>query len=248
VRVRVGAGAVVAVVESFLQNKWTSVLTLAYSIEDDKPGAVNNATKTMDDLIWSVKPKATHEQRKELIAKLPGLITRMNKWLDVIRWEDADRLQFFAELAECHASIVRAPLELSPDRQLELAVEAAQQDALRRIAQEQADEEAAARAEAELDEIELTVDSLERGMWVEFQQDDATVRKVKLAWVSPRRTLFIFSTGARQEAFSMPADKLADALRTGRASLIGLEGVVGRALSEAVGQAAVNDPHATAAA
>ena len=85
-------------------------------------------------------------------------------------------------------------------------------------------------------------------MWVEFREDDDTVRKVKLAWVSPRRTLFIFSTGARQEAFSMPADKLTDALRDGKATLIGLEGVVGRALSEAVGQTAVNDPQHTAAA
>lgn len=247
VRVRVGAGEVVAVVQAFLQNKWTSVMTLAYTIEDDKPGAVNNATKTMDDLIWSVKPKATHEQRKELISRLPGLIQRLNKWLDVIKWQDAERLQFFAELAECHASIVRAPIELSPDRQLELAVEAAQQDALRRIEQEKAAEEAAARAEAELDDVELTVDSLERGMWVEFQQEDGTQRKVKLAWVSPRRTLFIFSTGARQEAFSMPADKLVEALRDGKAILIGLEGVVTRALSEAIG-APANDPEHTAAA
>ncbi|TFW22669.1 DUF1631 family protein, partial [Massilia arenosa] len=247
VRVRVGTGEVVAVVETFLQNRWTSVMTLAYTIEDDKPGAVNNATRTMDDLIWSVKPKATHEQRKELISKLPGLIQRLNKWLDVIKWQDAERLQFFAELAECHASIVRAPIELSPDRQLELAVEAAQKDALRRIEQEKAAEEAVARAEAELDDVELTVDSLERGMWVEFQQEDGTQRKVKLAWVSPRRTLFIFSTGARQEAFSMPAGQLVDALRDGKATLIGLEGVVGRALSEAIG-APANDPEHTAAA
>jgi hypothetical protein len=37
---------------------------LRLQIEDDKPGAVGNATRAMDDLIWSVKPKATQEQRK----------------------------------------------------------------------------------------------------------------------------------------------------------------------------------------
>jgi hypothetical protein len=64
-----------------------------------------------DDLIWSVKPKATQEQRKALIGKLPRLLSTLNKWLDAIKWQDADRLQFFARLAECHASIVRAPAD-----------------------------------------------------------------------------------------------------------------------------------------
>ncbi|MGZ8318828.1 MAG: DUF1631 family protein [Telluria sp.] len=240
VSMRVGTGEVVAVVETFLENKWTSVLTVAYSVEDDKPGAVANATKTMDDLLWSVKPKVTHEQRKALIGTLPGLLATLNKWLDVIRWQDADRLQFFAELAECHASIVRAPLDLSPERQLEIAVEVAQQDAIRRIEKEDA---AAAREEqAASDEAVVQVDGLERGMWLEFIQADASVRKVKLAWVSPLRTLFIFSTGARQEAFSLSAEALAQSCREGKARVIQDSGVVARALAEAMEGGAVNDP------
>jgi len=237
VALRVGTGDVVAVVETFLENKWTSVLTVAYSVEDDKPGAVNNATRTMDDLIWSVKPKVTQEQRKELIAKLPGLLTTLNKWLDVIKWRDAARLQFFAELAECHASIVRAPIDLSPERQLEIAVEVAQQDAIRRIEKENA---VAEKEEAEVDEAVITVDGLERGMWLEFSQPDGSARQVKLAWVSPLRTLYIFSTGARQEAFSISTEKLAEAFRAQTVAVIRQEGVVARALSEAMG--AVNDP------
>jgi hypothetical protein len=239
VALRVGGGEVVAVVGAFLQNKWTEVLTLAYSVEDDKPGAVGNATRVMDDLIWSVKPKATQEQRKVLIGRLPGLLAALNKWLDVIKWQDAERLQFFASLAQCHASIVRAPLEVSPARQLELAVEAAQQDALRRIAQETA---AAQAAQAPRDPAAVEVDALERGMWLAFTQPDGGVRKLKLAWVSPLRSLFIFSGAARQDAFSMPADKLADAFRAGTASVVALEGVVGRVLTQAMQQAGANDP------
>ncbi|MDB5933968.1 MAG: hypothetical protein JWQ01_1312, partial [Massilia sp.] len=79
VALRIGTGDLVAVVETFLEQKWTSVLTIAYSVEQDKPGAVGSATRTMDDLIWSVKPKITQEQRKQLIAKLPGLLATLNK-------------------------------------------------------------------------------------------------------------------------------------------------------------------------
>jgi hypothetical protein len=239
VKLRIAGDNVVPIIGAFLENKWRDVLTLAYDVEDKKPGAVINATRAMDDLVWSVKPKATHEQRKALLARLPSLLTTINKWLDIIKWQDAARLQFFAALAECHASIVRAPIDLSPERQLELAVEAAQHDAMRLVAQERA---AAEQLELEADDpVTQTVEGLERGRWMAFNQPDGSVRRVKLAWVSPRRTLFIFSAGAREEAFSIAAELLADRVRDGSAAILALEGVVGRVLSEAMQQAAGND-------
>ena len=249
VALRIGSGELVAVVETFLANKWTSVLTIAYSVEPDKPGAVGSATRTMDDLIWSVKPKLTQEQRKQLIAKLPGLLATLNKWLDIIKWQDAERLQFFAELAECHASIVRAPIDLSPERQLEIALEVAQQDAQRRLDQEQAlaafqETEA---LQAETDPAVIEVDALERGMWLAFTAADASVRTVKLAWISPLRSLFIFSTGARKEAFSLSAENLVEAYRGNSVKLVRQDGVVARALAEAMGQA-VNESDLAGAA
>jgi hypothetical protein len=239
IKLRIAGDNVVPIIGAFLENKWRDVLTLAYDVEEKKPGAVNNATRAMDDLVWSVKPKATQEQRKALIARLPSLLTTINKWLDIIKWQDAERLKFFAALAECHASIVRAPIDLSPERQLELAVEAAQQDALRVIAHERA---AAEQLELEADDpITQTVEGLERGRWMAFTQPDGTARRVKLAWVSPRRTLFIFSAGAREEAFSIAADVLVARVRDGSATILALEGVVGRVLTEAMQLAAGND-------
>ena len=237
VALRVQAGDVIDVVSGFLEQRWTTVLTFAHTIEDARPGAVGNATRVMDDLIWSVKPKATQEQRKALIARLPRLLATLNKWLDAIKWQDAERLQFFARLAEYHAAIVRAPVEMSPERQLELAVEAAQQDALRRVDMENAAAEQAAARAAEVS----AVDGLERGMWLEFRSGEGT-RKVKLAWVSPLRTLFIFSGAGRREAFSLPADKLAAALGDGSARVLAIDGVVGQVLSDAMAEGAVNDP------
>jgi hypothetical protein len=236
VALRVKAGDVEQVVSGFLEQRWTTVMTFAYTIEEDKPGAVGNATRAMDELIWSVKPKATQEQRKALIGKLPRLLSTLNKWLDAIKWQDAERLQFFARLAECHASIVRAPIELSPERQLELAVEAAQQDALRRVELEQA----AAEREADRRRMISPVDGLERGMCFEFRGAEGA-RKVKLAWVSPLRTLFIFSGAGRREAFSLSAEKLATLLHEGRARVLAIDGVVGQVLSEAMQAGAVND-------
>ncbi len=238
VSLRLAGEQLVPAVAGFLERRWSAALALAYTIEDSRPGAIDNATRTMEDLIWSVKPKATQEQRKALIARLPALLASLNKWLDATRWQDAERLQFFAELAECHASIVRAPIELAPERQLELAVEAAQQDALRRVAQEQAQAEDEQGVDAGPEGDALA--GLERGMRLELL-DGESVRKVRLAWVSPLRTLYIFSGAGRQEAFSLPAARLADLLRAGAIRVVVAEGVVGRILGAAVGSEAVND-------
>jgi hypothetical protein len=244
VALRIGTGEVVAIVEAFLENKWVSVLTIAYSVEDEKPGAVNNATQTMDDLIWSVRPKITQDERKKLIAKLPTLLSTLNKWLDVIKWQDADRLQFFAELAECHASIVRAPIEMSPERQVEIAMEVAQKDAERRLQLQAKVESESEQAPPPDDDASIEVDSITRGMWLEFDQEDGSQRKVKLAWISPLKTLYIFSTSSRQEAFSISGEALAQQFRDGTVRLIRTEGVVAAALSVAMGGvAAVNDEH-----
>ena len=70
---------------------------------------------------------------------------------------------------------------------------------------------------------------------------DASVRKVKLAWVSPLRTLFIFSGAGRREAFSLSAEKLAAMLHAGAARVLAIDGVVGQVLSEAMAAGAVND-------
>lgn len=245
VALRIGTGEVVAIVEAFLENKWVSVLTIAYSVEEDRPGAVNNATQTMDDLIWSVRPKITQDDRRKLISKLPTLLSTLNKWLDVVKWQDADRLQFFAELAECHASIVRAPIEMSPERQVEIAMEVAQKDAERRMQLQALQPVAEVKAEEVPppdDDATIEVDSLARGMWLEFDQPDGSKRKVKLAWISPLKTLYIFSTTGRQEAFSITGDAMAQQFRDGTVRLIRTEGVVAAALSMAMGGvAAVND-------
>ncbi|MBR7781028.1 DUF1631 family protein [Undibacterium luofuense] len=240
VELRVGSGEIVAFVETFLENRWVKVLTLAYSVQDEKPQAVEDAIRTMDDLIWSVKPKITMPERQELLRRLPAILARLNKWLSLIKWDDADRVRFFAELAECHASIVRAPLELSPDRQLELAVEAAQRAAERRLekraeAERKTQEEQVAQQETSQDPYVQLVEQLERGIWLALQRDGLPEPvRVRLAWVSPMRSLYIFTTVQKDQTFSLSTQEVQQAFRSGQARLLEVEKIMDRALQEVV--------------
>ena len=234
VATRISTGEVAEFVETFLENRWVSVLTLGYSVQEEKPQVLQDAIKTMDDLIWSVKPKVNAGQRRELITKLPSLLTTLNKWLNVLKCNDDDRSRFFADLAECHASIVRAPLELSPHRQLEIALEAAQIAAQRRI------EKRANTAPKPIpDDFEHTVEKLQRGMWFEFTQADGPAKRVKLAWVSPLRSLYIFTTIHREEAFSLSAEVLAKTFREEGVRIVDVDGIIDRALFEVLDAAKV---------
>ncbi|HEX7645233.1 MAG TPA: DUF1631 family protein [Burkholderiaceae bacterium] len=233
---RIDTGDVVAFVESFLQNRWVKVLALAYSVQEAKPKAIESAVQTMDDLIWSVKPKATAEERKELVAKLPHVLAMLNKWFDIVKLDNAERLQFLSELAECHASIVRAPLDMTPERRIEIAVEAAKEAAERRLQkkEEQATQDEEKRLAAEYAESRL--EGLERGTWFEFdgvEDEDKTV--VQLKWISPMKSLFIFSPRSKSGSFSMPAEKLAMGLELGNIRTIQIDGLINRALTEALG-------------
>lgn len=236
VALRIGSGEVIAFVETFLENRWTKVLTLAYSVKDDKPQAVVDAIKTMDDLIWSVRPKLSLEQRQEMVKRLPAILVRLNKWLSLIQWEEADRLQFFAELAECHASIVRAPLDLSPERQLEMAVEVAQLAAERRL-EKRAQAEASLALEPQADNFTEIVSNLERGIWLQFVKKDATTHNVRLAWVSPMRSLYIFTSSQKEKSFSVSTEELEQSFREQRAHILVLDKVVDRALMAAMADA-----------
>lgn len=228
VALRVGTGEVVAFVETFLEDKWVAVLTLAYGIKEETPQAADHAIKTMDDLVWSVKPKITMDERKELLAKLPSMVAALNKWLDLIKWNDDARLKFFDDLAKCHASIVRAPLDLSPERQLQIAMAVAKQAAERREQRQ-----AKFKPEPPADSFDELVRRLELGTWVAFGTAEAS-RKLRLAWVSPMRNLYMFATPGRKEALSLSAEELAQALRENRAQLVLGAGLIGRALADAL--------------
>ena len=233
VALRVGTGEVAAFVETFLENRWVKVLTLAYSVKEDKPHAIADAIKTMDELIWSVKPKITLEQRQEMVNRLPVVLSRLNKWLSLIKWEDADRMQFFADLAECHASIVRAPLDLTPERQLEMAVEVAQKAAERRI-EKRALAEQGVVEEVVADDFVDIVANLERGVWLQFTKKDGSTHNVRLAWVSPMRSLYIFTSSQKEKSFSVSTEELEQNFRDKKAQILVLDKVVDRALMAAL--------------
>lgn len=229
VAIRVDTGEVAGFLETFLLEQWIRILTIAHSVKEQKPHALENALKTMDDLIWSLKPKNSAEERKLLITKLPSMLSLLNAWLNAIKWDEPDRVIFFSKLAERHAAIARAPLEFSPRRQLEIAVNIAQRASERRL-----DRHVQEQIEQPVDEWSEQVDTFDRGVWLDFAPENDPAGRYKLAWVSPKRTRFIFTNRQGQDAFSLSGDELSAKLRSGHVAQVLADSVVDRALIEAL--------------
>ncbi|MBI1770889.1 MAG: DUF1631 family protein, partial [Burkholderiales bacterium] len=109
------------------------------------------------------------------------------------------------------------------------------QAAERRIAKRaEADGKADAEPAPPPDEHVDTVTELERGVWLEFTKKTGGTNKVKLAWVSPMRSLYIFTTGDKERTFQVTAEELEQTFREKRAKILQLDRVVDRALTEAL--------------
>lgn len=232
VALRVETGEVAGFVEVFLETQWTRILTLAHSVNDKKPEVLRKALAVMDDLVWSVKPKVSPDQRKELITKLPSILAMVNAWLNAIKWNDPERVVFFSSLAERHAALVRVQTELSPRHQIETAVNVAQKASERRMTKRFKQER-----EKRYDEFTRMVEEIQQGCWVEFARNNGQLSKFRLSWISPYRNHFIFTNRVGHEPFSFTAEELAQTLRDRTASIVPTDSVVDRALASALDEA-----------
>jgi hypothetical protein len=225
---RIDTGEVAGFVEVFLETQWIRILTLAFSVREKKPGMLASALAVMDDLIWSVKPKSSAEERKDLISRLPSILSTTNAWLNAIKWNEPARVEFFSRLAERHAALVRIHAELSPRRQVETAVNTAQRASERRMKTQQR------RQQASRDAYACRLDDLKIGEWLRIARDDGSSVQCRLAWISPHRGRYLFTSRQERDPVTFTSEELAQSLRDGRAGVVAPDSLVDQALAAAL--------------
>jgi hypothetical protein len=234
IALRIETGEVAGFVERFLEDQWTQVLTLAHSVHETKPQALLHAVKAMDLLIWSVKPKTSPDERKKLINRLPALLSLVNAWLNAVKWDGAERVKFFSQLAERHAAIVKLPIELSPRHQFETAVTIAQRASEHRFNVREKE----LRAQP-ADQFVHIVNGMAVDDWVQFTRSNEQKVKYCLSWISPKRSRYVFSNRQGDAPLIFSADELAQSLRGGHTTILPLTPIVGRALNVVLDEAHV---------
>jgi hypothetical protein len=244
---RLTASPVPTFLAEFLQQQWRGALERIYVRDGDASEGWSQALATLDDLVWSVQPKRSTDDRKHLVALLPSLLKRMSDGLQQADWAAEGRERFMANLVEAHAAAVKPSLASVALPTIAVA-EQAKADAAQ--AKAAGDDVAAARAEqlaaamspapppvpeaapeVIADQFLEIAQSIERGMWIEFEGDDGQLVFAKLAWVSPLRGTYLFTNRQGQKALSMTAEELAQRFRSDTARLVEAEPLIDRAFS-----------------
>ncbi len=109
VQQRLDAEEIPHALRAFFEQYWKEFLALAYSQAGDEGEDWQWGLSTMDDLIWSVTPKKSSDDRSELLKMLPGLIKRLHKGMEMASVPQEEREKLTTELAGYHAAAVRPP-------------------------------------------------------------------------------------------------------------------------------------------
>lgn len=209
----------------FLTTQWREVL--ARTLLDETTRAVQQAQAltTMEQLIWSVQPKTTSQERRELVAMLPDMVRQLNAGLDTIEWNGKPRATFTRRLISTHTMAIRltqhAPLDTGS---------AALEEQDGKVALQQLDERRAARQLGAIDSFDAQAQELQRGMWLDVMLEEGVQVRCRLSWVSPMRTRLLFTNRDGFDAFVRSEREVSALLRQGRMRVLDAEAIVGRAI------------------
>src|SRR5262249_45938670 len=70
------------------------------------------------------EPRHTHEERRQVVAVIPGLVKQLAVGMKAAGVDDEERSKFFAELMKLHRQAITAPGEVRPDDALDEAAAA----------------------------------------------------------------------------------------------------------------------------
>jgi hypothetical protein len=227
----------------FLINPWVQVLVTATLREAQTPGFSKNFRESIHEIVWSVQPKATADERKRLVNLIPNLTRVLRDGLALIRMNERDQHTFFQQLMASHAMAVK-PVDQATyikssvaTSELRSRIDGMQltgtfpittvaggikvsTGAVMRAAQEhQADVTMVDPVTdiADMDRVEEArldeeIASWQRGTWFSLW-NGKTMIKARLRWISPLRTMFMFSGEPDGKAHVMPPDVIKSYLK-----------------------------------
>ena len=249
---RIEASPVPNFLAAFLRQNWQRTLQQVYVDQGEESESWGSGVTTLEDLVWSVQPKRSPDDRRHLVALLPSLLKRLSAGMHNRTWPADEREAFMSNLVEAHAAAVKPSLAQSTSPTSAVAEAARAQAEIAKAAGDpslaaKAEALAAAMTQAEPEPVEPpreVIDddyleiarSLERGMWIEFESEDGQLAFAKLAWVSPLRGTYLFTNRQGQKALSMTAEELAERFRADRARLVEAEPLIDRAFTSMMTQ------------
>jgi hypothetical protein len=109
-------------IRSFLEKTWRQLLQSVWLEHGEQGSAWHESIAVIDDLLWTIQPKADPDERKMLARRLPDILKRLKTGIDRIGMAAETQAAFLDECFELQTRALRstAPPAASPDLGREL--------------------------------------------------------------------------------------------------------------------------------
>ncbi len=94
------------VMESLLMSSWGNYLMITLLRNGESSSEWENALKLTDDLIWSVEPKRTKQERRELKKRLAGIVAATRAAIELSGSTESERDTLVTKLQKCHELVL----------------------------------------------------------------------------------------------------------------------------------------------
>jgi len=247
-------------VREFLDRHWRNLLVVTHNREGHASQLWRSRVEAMDTLAWSVTPKRTPSERRELLAVLPAFVRALNEAIQSLGLADDERERFLGMLSRCHAAALKGesvagpagapPAE--PDTLVEPGPEgvpvaaASSGEALPAGVDPEAEfEEIVIEANADETVVEVApppqpehdahlevAQNLALGTWVEFLGENGGRTRARLTWVSSVTGVYLFTDRRGMKVAERTPAGLAADFRRGSARVLEAVPLFDRAVSQ----------------
>jgi uncharacterized protein DUF1631 len=211
-------------VKRFLDGPWKQVMALAAAAGGEDGARWRRAASTMDDLIWSVFPKRDAEERRKLVQVLPALLRGLREGSEEAGIAAEEREHFLAALVKLHAAAVKSGMAPRAARAPAAPGTSATPAAGKRAA------DTSGWVANAADSGPQNLEALARGCWIDFEETGGTPRRVRLSWISPARTMFLFTNRQGARAMALNRSELSRLFSEGKAALADEAPLIDRAV------------------
>lgn len=91
----------------FLTQVWSQAIVHAHRMHGEEASATQRMRAVGRELVLSVQPKGTPEDRKQFLMKLPTLMKDLSEGLAMIGWPDAAKKEFLSQLLPAHSESLK---------------------------------------------------------------------------------------------------------------------------------------------
>jgi hypothetical protein len=248
----------------FLVGPWVQVLVSATLRDDQTPGFSKAFRHVIHDLVWSVQPKVSSDERKKLVTVIPAMTRVLRDGMAMVQMPEVDQQNFLKQLMGSHAMAVRTVDQATYIRASVATGELKQKldkmqitgsvplsgtgasvrvsaNAVRRAAEHHAAQliipeppaGVGPLTDAQDADFDAQIAGWQRGSWFNLHDGHQTV-KVKLRWISPLRTLFMFAGSDDKNTRVLSPETIKSYLKQGWLKPLEAEPLMKRAVDRVV--------------